>query len=169
MVWWAFILFLWGFPGGSEVKASACNAGDPGSILGLGRSPGEGNGNPLQYFWLGNQMNRGAWSATVHGGVAFQAPPGSQASSRGEAKDSALLSSRDAGLLEPPERPHGWRRTRGSLRSSSCLGRKPPRAPQLEETPETPPSSRAEGLLLLHGQESNPGSSLQTEEDAGLP
>ena len=40
---------------------------------------------------------------------------------------------------------------------------------QLEETPETPPSSRAEGLLFLHGLESNPGSSLQTEEEAGLP
>ena len=46
---------------------------------------------------------------------------------------------------------------------------KPPRAPQLEETPETPPSSQAEGLLFLHGLESNPGSSLQTEEEAGLP
>ena len=46
---------------------------------------------------------------------------------------------------------------------------KPPRAPRLEETPETPPSSRAEGLLFLHGLESNPGSSLQTEEEAGLP
>ena len=56
-----------------------------------------------------------------------------------------------------------------ALRSSSCLGRKPPRAPQLEETPETPPSSRAEGLLFLHGLESNPGSPLQTEEEAGLP
>ena len=44
-----------------------------------------------------------------------------------------------------------------------------PRAPQLEETPERPPSSRAEGLLFLHGLESNPGSSLQTEEEAGLP
>ena len=41
--------------------------------------------------------------------------------------------------------------------------------PQLEETPETPPSSRAEGILFLHGLESNPGSSLQTEEEAGLP
>ena len=46
---------------------------------------------------------------------------------------------------------------------------KTPRAPQLEETPETPPSSRAEGLLFLHGLEGNPGSSLQTEEEAGLP
>ena len=53
--------------------------------------------------------------------------------------------------------------------SKERLGRKPPRAPQLEETPETPPSSRAEGLLFLHGLESNPGSSLQTEEEAGLP
>ena len=56
-----------------------------------------------------------------------------------------------------------WRRTRGSLRSSSCLRRKPPRAPQLEETPETPPSWRAEGLLFLPGLESNPESSFQTE------
>ena len=56
----------WGFPDGSEVKASACNAGDPGSIPGLGRSPGEGNGNSLQYSCLGNPMDRGAWWATVH-------------------------------------------------------------------------------------------------------
>ena len=55
------------FPGGSEVKASACNAGDLGSIPGLGRSPGERNGNPLQYSCLENPMGRGAWWATVHG------------------------------------------------------------------------------------------------------
>ena len=48
-------------PGGSEVKASACNAGDLGSIPGLGRSPGEGNGNPLQYSCLENPMEGGAW------------------------------------------------------------------------------------------------------------
>ena len=52
---------------GSEVKASACNAGDLGSIPGLGRSPGEGNGNPLQYSCLENPMDEGAWWATVHG------------------------------------------------------------------------------------------------------
>ena len=46
-----------GFPGGSEVKASACNAGDLGSIPGLGRSPGEGNGNPLQYSCLENPID----------------------------------------------------------------------------------------------------------------
>ena len=56
-----------GFPGGSEDKAFAYNAGDPGSIPGLGRSPGEGNGNPLQYSCLKNPMDRGAWQATVHG------------------------------------------------------------------------------------------------------
>ena len=50
-----------GFPGGSGVKASACNAGNPGLIPGLGRSPGEGNGNPLQYSCLENPMERGAW------------------------------------------------------------------------------------------------------------
>ena len=55
-----------GFPGGSEDKASACNAGDPGSILGLGRSFGEGNGNPLQYLCPENAMDRGARYATVH-------------------------------------------------------------------------------------------------------
>ena len=56
-----------GFPGGSEVKASACDAGDPGSIPGLGRSPGEGNGNPLQYSCLENPMDGGVWRATVNG------------------------------------------------------------------------------------------------------
>ena len=55
-----------GFPGSSEVKASACNVGDPGSIPGLERSPGEGNGNPLQYSCLENPMDGGAWWATVH-------------------------------------------------------------------------------------------------------
>ena len=49
------------FPGGSDGKASADNAGDLGSILGLGRSPGEGNGNPLQYSCLENPMDGGAW------------------------------------------------------------------------------------------------------------
>ena len=55
------------FPGGSDGKASAYNAGDPGSIPWLGRSPREGNGNPLQYPCLENLMDRGAWWATVHG------------------------------------------------------------------------------------------------------
>ena len=55
------------FPGGSEVKASASSVGNPGSIPGLGRSPGEGNGNPLQYSCLENPMDREAWWATVHG------------------------------------------------------------------------------------------------------
>ena len=50
-----------GFPGGSEVKESAWNAGDLGSIPGSGRSPGEGNGNPLQYFCLENSMDGGGW------------------------------------------------------------------------------------------------------------
>ena len=57
-----------GFPDGSEGKESACNAGDPGLIPRLGRSLGEGNGYPLQYYCLENSMDRGAWQATVHGG-----------------------------------------------------------------------------------------------------
>ena len=56
-----------GFPGGSDGKESACDAGDPGSIPGLGRSPGEGNGYTLQYSCLEISMDRGAWWATIHG------------------------------------------------------------------------------------------------------
>ena len=52
--------------GGSDGKESACNAGDLGSISGLGRSPGEGNSSPLQYSFLENPTDRGAWWATVH-------------------------------------------------------------------------------------------------------
>ena len=62
------VAFLYlGFSGSLEVKASACNAGDLGSIPGLGSSPGEANGNPLQDSCLENPMDRGAWWATVHG------------------------------------------------------------------------------------------------------
>ena len=56
-----------GFCGGSDGKESTCNAGDLGLILGLGRSPRGGHGNPLQYSCLENPMDRGAWQATVHG------------------------------------------------------------------------------------------------------
>ena len=66
----AWKTFFWQctcFPGGSHNKESACNARNPGSIPGLGRSPGEGNSYPLQYSCLKNSMNRGAWQATVHG------------------------------------------------------------------------------------------------------
>ena len=56
-----------GFPSGSDGKESACNSGDLGLIPGLGRSPGEGNGYPLQYSCLENSMDRGAWWAIVHG------------------------------------------------------------------------------------------------------
>ena len=55
------------FPGGSDSKKSACNAGDPGSIPGPEKSPGEGNGNPVQYPCLGNSMDTGAWWAMAHG------------------------------------------------------------------------------------------------------
>ena len=55
------------FPGGSDGKASAYNVGDLGLIPGPGRSPGVGNGNPLQYSCLGNPMDGGAWKAIVHG------------------------------------------------------------------------------------------------------
>ena len=63
------------FSGGSDSKESACNAGDPGSIPGLGRSHGKGNGNPLQYSCLENPTNKGAWRSTVHGVAKSQTCP----------------------------------------------------------------------------------------------
>ena len=56
-----------GFPGSSVSKESACHAGEQGSVSGWGRSPGEGNGNPLQYSCMENPMDTEAWRATVHG------------------------------------------------------------------------------------------------------
>ena len=56
-----------GFPGASDSEESAYNAGNLGSISGLGKSPGEGSDNPLQYYCLKNYMDRGGWWATVHG------------------------------------------------------------------------------------------------------
>ena len=60
---WTEVKVHMGFPGGSDSKESAWNAGDPGWIPGLGRSPGEGNGYPLQYSCLENSMHKGAWQA----------------------------------------------------------------------------------------------------------
>jgi len=61
------LIIQWIFPGGSDGKASAYNVGDLGSTPGSRRSPGEGNGNPLQYSCLENPMDGGTWWATVHG------------------------------------------------------------------------------------------------------
>ena len=67
MLHWVQLSFLKGFLSGSDGKESACNAGDPDSIPESGRSPGEGNDNPLQYPCLENPMDRGAWWVTVQG------------------------------------------------------------------------------------------------------
>ena len=105
-----------GFPGSSDSKESACNAGDLGSISGLGRSPGGGNGNALQYFCLGNPMHRGIWQATVHGvakswtrlsdfifflSIQFSGFPGNSAG-----KESTC-NARDPGLIPGSERSPG--------------------------------------------------------------
>ena len=58
---------VWGLPGGPDSKQSTCTVGDQGSISRLGRSPGEGNDNGLQYSCLENSMDRGAWWSTIHG------------------------------------------------------------------------------------------------------
>ena len=65
--WLKWFLSVLGIFGGSDGKAGAYSAGDPGLIPGLGRPPGEGNGNSLQYYCLGNPVDRRAWWATVHG------------------------------------------------------------------------------------------------------
>jgi len=62
-----YVTAFMGFPGGSDGKESACNVGDLGLIPGLGRSPGEGNGYPVQYSFLENSTDRGAWQSTAHG------------------------------------------------------------------------------------------------------
>ena len=62
----AVLGLMWGFLDGSDGKESACSAEDPGSIPGSGRSPGEGNGNPLQYSCLENSKDRRAWQAILH-------------------------------------------------------------------------------------------------------
>ena len=72
-----------GFSGGSEVKNLPANAGDTGSIHGLGRSPEEGNGTPLQYPCLGNPMDRGTWQATIHEVEKSQTQLSSWARARG--------------------------------------------------------------------------------------
>ena len=70
-----YFLKFKGFPDGAHGKESTCQSGDVrdmGSIPGLGRSPGEGNGNPLQYSCLESPMDKGAWQETVHGGLKSQ-------------------------------------------------------------------------------------------------
>ena len=68
------VTFIWVSLVAQMVKNPPDNAGDPGSILGLGRSPGEENGNPLQYSCLENPMDRGSWQLTVHGVAKSQTP-----------------------------------------------------------------------------------------------
>ena len=116
-------------PGGTDGKASVYNAGDPGSIPGLGRSPGEENGNPFQYYYLENPMDRGAWQATIHGVTksltrlsdftfTFKIPPGWLIEQRAEqsqpAADRPIPHQRQAGkgsqsqkgAIAAPERHH---------------------------------------------------------------
>ena len=110
------------------------------------------------------------WSSSTE--VAWKHPPCARhrhttdRSHKGRVREERNPSTKKA------QQPQKQQKPQETIRCSQREGEKKtfnPRAPQLEETPETPPSSRAEGLLFLHGLESNPGSSLQTEEEAGLP
>ena len=96
------------FPGGSDGKASAYNAGGPGSIPGSGRSPGKGNGNPFQYSCLENPMDGGAWWATIHGVAKswtrlsdFTFPFHFHALEKEMATRSSVLAWRIPGMAEP--------------------------------------------------------------------
>ena len=88
-----------GFPGGSDSKESALNAGNLGSLPGLGRSPGGGIGNPLQYSCLGNPMGRGAWKAAVHG-VAKESGTTDQLKQQQQLKP-VCLDNQNPTLLDP--------------------------------------------------------------------
>ena len=94
-------LFTWwsqeemGFPGGSVIKNPSANAGDTGSIPGSGRSPEEGNGNPLQYSCLGNPMDRGAWRATVHGSQRVERDLATKTTTHGKNGTSQCLKIED--------------------------------------------------------------------------
>ena len=85
-------LSILGFPHSSVGKESSCNAGDLGSIPGLGRSPGEGNGNPLQYFCLENPMDRGTWWSTLHGATRVRHDIATKPSSIYFTHDSVYIS-----------------------------------------------------------------------------
>ena len=89
-----------GFPHSSVSKESACNAGDLDLIPGSGRSPGEGNGNPLQYSCLENSMDRGAWQATVHGVAKSQTRLSNQTQEQPDERD-ALSKERGRGMRLP--------------------------------------------------------------------
>ena len=116
------------FPGGansSDSKESACSAGDPGSIPGSGRSPGEGNGNPLQYSCLENSMERIAWRATVHGVEKSWIKPGnfhfiSQVVPVVKNPAASGGDTRDASLIPGLGRSSGG--GIGNLLQNSCLG-----------------------------------------------
>ena len=99
-------------------KVSAYNAGDLGSIPGLGRSPGEGNGNPLQYSCLENHMDRGAWWAIVHG-VAKSQTQLKRLSSSSSSSSSYRIT---RGAPPPPEDPSPLRGTLGSSLRSPAEG-----------------------------------------------
>ena len=111
-------LHIKGFPGGLEGKASACNAGDLGSIPGLGRSPGEVNGTPLQYSCLENPTDGEAWKAAVHGVAEGRTRLSNftftfhfQALEKEMATHSSVLAWRIPGTGEPGGLPSmGWRR-----------------------------------------------------------
>ena len=95
------------FPGGSDSKASACNVGDLGSIPGSGRSPGEGNGNPLQCSCLENPRGRGACWAAVYGVTQSRRQLkqlSSSSNSRGRKKTQFSLLPKDGGNYRRPER-----------------------------------------------------------------
>ena len=96
-----------GFPGGSVCKESTCNSGNPGSVPGLGRSPGAGNGNPLQYSYLENSMDRGAWRAIVHGVPKSQTWLSNQTQKQPDGRDAlSKVRGKGMGLLDPLQGCH---------------------------------------------------------------
>ena len=115
---------LEGFPGGSDGKESACNAGDLGSIPGLGRSSGEGHGSPLQYSCLENPMDRGAWRAAVHGVAKSQTRLSNEAPYRRVWQPVLANTLQDSCLEEPPNR-EVWQTTVYRVTNNQTLLKQP--------------------------------------------
>ena len=114
------------FPGGSDGKESACSAGgtgDAGSIPPSGRSPGEGNGNPLQYSCLGNPMDRGVWWAPVHGVTRLSAQAPLISSTQPDLEPEAVIQN---SLCPEKPTPERWGSSSGKkdgqrLWAASCI------------------------------------------------
>ena len=126
----------WGFPGGSADKELDHNAGDVGSIPGLKRSPGGGDGNPFQYFCLENPMDRGAWHTTVHGVTKSQTWLSTHAFTPGQSGWLERCPFCRHCLSMPTLRQHGWQTCPCTQRNATDMVCSLPDSPHQSSRPK---------------------------------